>query len=373
MRIARVVVATAAAGLAALVAFALARAWVDPWLPPLAAGAMESSSQWSPGPTPASALPGAPRPVAPVAPTAAVVEPEQRTEVVPPQPPVAPQLPGNLVVIARHGADGRPAHGMNLRIVPLQETTQATRGPRIVTTRFLGNSDRTPTRMATAVALARTRVAADGMAFFANLPAGDHVLRNDRAGSDLEVHIEPGTTTTVEYIVPPGVRVEGVVVRPDGTPVVGALVESWPNDGEVEIEPLATSDWAGRFVLQDVSLGSHYGVRAEEHFASEEFRVGHTSPQRDRIVLQPDACALEGYVVTPALVPIEGAVVLVGSAGEYGPRRLWTRTDALGRFRLFGLDCDEFPVLVQAVGFQDRRCKAVVETPVQLVLQPKGD
>ncbi len=308
-----------------------------------------------------------------------VVEPEQRSEVLPKSPPSALGQPGSLLVMARYGADGRPAQGMNLRVVPLketrqplEETTQATRGPRTVT-RLISNSDWAPARFATAVALARARVSADGTAFLANLPVGTHVLRSDRHAPDLAVEIGPGTTTTVEYIVPPGVRVEGVVVRPDGSPVVGALVESWPNDGEVEIEPLATSDWAGRFVLQDVSPGTYYGVRAEDHYASEAFRVGQTKSAADRIVLLPNACALEGFVVTPSMVPIPDAVVWVGMAGNYGPRSLWARTDALGHFRLFGLDCDEFPVQVQAAGFQSRRCKAVVESVVQLVLEPKSD
>lgn len=367
MRHARAHVATAAAGLAALVAFTLSWSRIDPWLPPVTAeDAAERAPPRLPGPTPASALLSTPQAVT-TGPT--ILEPVQRTAVVPTPPPPPSHEPGSLLVLASHGATGRPAQGMNLRVVPLEETTRPSRGPRIVT-RMIGNSDGRPAHFATAVALARARVAADGTAIFANLPAGTHVLRNDRHSPDLAVHIEPGTTTTVEYLVPPGVRVEGVVVRPDGSPIPGALVESWPKDGEVEIEPLATTDWAGRFVLVDVLAGSRYGVRAEEHFASQEVGIGSAPLQTDRIVLEPAACALEGYVVTGSMAPIEGAVVWVGARGNYGPRSLWTRTDSFGHFRLFGLDCDELPVHVQAAGYQERRCKAVVEAPVQLVLEP---
>ena len=315
-----------------------------------------------------SPTPPVPRPI--VSEQVRVGDVVTRTQVAGPTTARQREGTGSLMVLARHQGDDRPAVGMHLRVVPLEETTQATRGPKLVT-RMMGDG-RGPSRFATTVALARARVGIDGTAFFPQLPPGEHVLRNDRQDPDVVIRIEPGVDTLLEYAVSPGVRVEGVVLRPDGSPVVGALVESWPNDGEVEIEPLATSDWAGRFVLADVRPSSRYGVRAEEHFASSEFFVDAKTPQTNTVVLVPNGCVLDGFVVTAAMQPIEGALVRVGF-GSYGPRSLWARTDARGHFRLFGLDCDEYPVHVQAIGFRECRIKAVVETPAYFVLEPSGD
>lgn len=285
--------------------------------------------------------------------------------------PVDENRPGNLLVLARFARDGRPARDVHLRLVPRDEPPGTARRP-FVSTRFLGNNA-LPVPRRPARALACARVAADGVATFAGVPPGPYVLRDDRGGADVPLQVLPGVDTPLEYAVAPGVRVDGVVARPDGTPVAGAVVEVWWADGADDIETLATSDWAGRFRLDDVQPGCCFGVRAEEHFASGELRVGPGPVQTVRVELQPDACALDGFVVTGALQPIAGAVVWVGPGRGYGPHSLWARTDARGHFRLFGLDCDEHAVLVQADGFERGVARAVVETPAQFVLLPKPD
>ena len=290
----------------------------------------------------------------------------------PPAAEVRDDRPGGLVVMARHQRDGRPAAGVNLRVVPIVATQAAGAGP-VVRTAIIRGETGGRHRVATGIALGRARVGPDGTAVFASLPPGDHLLRDDRSGTDVAVRIDPGATAVIEPVIPAGVRVDGPVVRPDGAPVAGAVVEVWPSDGEVEIEALATTDWAGRFVLDDVRAGSSFGVRAEEHFASTELRTDARTEQKVRVELQPDACALEGFVVTGAQQPIADAVVHVGPLHGYGPRGLWTRTDARGHFRLFGLDCDEHQVVVRATGFQDRMTRAVVETPTQFVLEHKPE
>jgi hypothetical protein len=294
--------------------------------------------------------------------------PEPRNEVPPFLPEPVDERPGSLVVLVRHQSDGRPAVGVNLRVVASDALHQPGQGP-TVNTALLGSDWGAPRRVATGLALGRARVGPDGSAHFVSLPPGRHVLRDDRSGVDVAVRIEPGVTTAIEHAIASGVRVEGAVVRPDGAPVAGAVVEAWPNDGEVEIETLATTDWAGRFAVDDVRPGCSYGVRAEEHFASASHRIDTRAVQQVRVELQPDACALEGFVVTGAQQPIADAVVHVGPMHGYGPRGLWTRTDARGHFRLFGLDCDEHLVAVKAAGFHDRLTRAVVETPTQFVLE----
>lgn len=81
-----------------------------------------------------------------------------------------------------------------------------------------------------------------------------------------------------------------------------------------------------------------------------------------------DRCQVAGVVRSPAMAPIEGALVLVEQAGAS------TTTNAEGRFCLSGMPGGTYHLLVTAAGFQAQHSHPItvdgVEVAVDVVLQP---
>lgn len=220
---------------------------------------------------------------------------------------------------------------------------------------------------------------ADGVARFADLPAGEVEVDSGRtpyAAHGL-VDIGPGATASLELVLA-GVTVRGVVVDAGGRAVAGARIVVDAGTAR-ELAPSAPD---GTFELRGIEPDVRIGARAAGHAPSVLHPV---PPARDgrtgelRLVLPGPGGLLSCAVVDDAGRPLADAVVSVG-AGHW-PRQegapqvaMWeATTDAGGRASFDGLPHGGQDVLAWGAGRAPWRGSARIaaETAeLRIVLQP---
>jgi hypothetical protein len=223
---------------------------------------------------------------------------------------------GKLAIEAHHERDGQPATGMNLRL------------------ELLGEHEATQ----------RVRADANGKASFESVPEGTYTLRNDRGDLGHEVKIRAGATTRMSYAVSAGLRVQGQVVDETGAAIAGAHLEITAGDGN-DTYWVATSDATGQFTVLDVSINLWLSARIAGRTSA---HTNLTESNRQlRLVLGPDGCCIEGFVILPDGSPIPEALVVVNDNLALATS---ARTDRFGHFTLIGLPAGSNHYAVEARG-----------------------
>lgn len=160
------------------------------------------------------------------------------------------------------------------------------------------------------------------------------------------VDIVAGTTADVDYAIPAGLHLRGVVVDDDGVPVAGAQVEVAPmarSDAYPEV--VATTDGEGRFSARSCPHACLVGARAAGLRASPvRFLLGKDGNTGEvRLVLGSGGATVDGRVVT-------GELSGIGGRDHLPPFPALVRSDENGRFRAVGIAAGDQPVRARAPG-----------------------
>jgi len=211
------------------------------------------------------------------------------------------------------------------------------------------------------------RTDAQGLARFANLPAGEiAAILHRGSGRAAQNHgrVQPGEETTVDLRLERGIRIDGAVRDAAGAPVPAADV--WLSDqGNVNGgHVIAQSDAHGRFTVEAVGAGHWIGARKSGYAPSPMPMILAAEGARLELVLvlSGPGGALQGRVLDSGGAPVAGAAVLIGSEqarrarlhdGGSGLSMLGPRltTGADGRFAAEGLELGDTPVQVRAAGW----------------------
>ncbi|MCU0867564.1 MAG: carboxypeptidase-like regulatory domain-containing protein [Planctomycetes bacterium] len=258
---------------------------------------------------------------------------------------------GDLVVRLLYGDDRSPAAGVMVTAFRKNEI------PRLVS--------------APSVDSQRRRTDAEGIVRFPSLRAGRTGLIADR-GHWLETsYVVAGKQTEVEFVMPVGVTITGLVVSSLGVPVAGAEVE-------LESSVVATTDLTGGFRVRGATPHYSIGARAEGHGASKAQQLLAREGRAEvRLELGPAGGIVEGVAVDPDGRPIAEARVTIGSyegsaglLGDDPPRPARVRTDAEGRFRVIGIHPGEHPVEARARGMVpwSGKCQVAANASVSLTI-----
>ncbi|HYV46081.1 MAG TPA: carboxypeptidase-like regulatory domain-containing protein [Myxococcaceae bacterium] len=153
--------------------------------------------------------------------------------------------------------------------------------------------------------------------------------------------VYPGGVTQMQLVMEPAARVEGMVLGPDGAPLVGARVAT---QGGREQPAAATTDELGRFVLDGLAPGPVVLVATQEAQAAAVEKA--TAPASGLVLQLGTGMTVEGRVATSSGAPVEGALVLAFS-GRLTQRQILLggetlvqrkgQTDPTGVFHLRGL------------------------------------
>lgn len=252
---------------------------------------------------------------------------EQRIALEP--PPTAAASSGNLRVrvVWRHGQ--RPAAGVAVFVEPGGATAR----------RF---------------APRRADTGADGVAHFAELPAGRYTVDCHRweYGNRVQVAIAAGAEASCEFALDGLLTVTGLVVDGAGRPIAGARIVVGASDPR----ELATADDQGRFELGSLGAEVRLGARAAGFAPSPLFAVPPAAGGRVgelRIVLEPDGGCLVCTVADAGGRPLADAAVSVGP-GHFQQRKgdvPWiVSTDRQGRAVFDGVAAGEVEVFAWAPG-----------------------
>ena len=209
----------------------------------------------------------------------------------------------------------------------------------------------------------RARTDAAGDVRFTSLPAGRVRVSSDRCDLGERVVIRAGETSELDFQIPLGLSITGLVVDREGEPVPDALLEVAPLamlgfDAQV----LATTDEKGRFDVRDAKTECLIGARAEGFTASRmKFFAGKAGNEAEvRLELGPAGGSVDGVVVGPDGTAVADAVVVVGTGSTSGivahqdgapPLPALNYSDAQGRFHAVGIAAGRQPVVARARGF----------------------
>lgn len=219
----------------------------------------------------------------------------------------------------------------------------------------------------------RVRTGRHGRLTLDGLSPGEWVVAPALGGA-MAVNVSASETASVTLHLPPGPALSGVVVDARGTPVphagvwlslspprsitVDRLVQSTVAD-----EFVVRADERGAFRLSTIGAARTVGARAAGHSPSPAYSLrerGGTELEM-RLVLAGEGGSVSGVVSGPDGAPIAAAAILldVGSTETSLPdgRRFTSslplvhaRSDASGRFRVFGVRPGSRRLLVRAAG-----------------------
>lgn len=208
----------------------------------------------------------------------------------------------------------------------------------------------------------KAKADSEGVIRFLRVRAGSVELYPDRGG-DADAEVEPGKETTVVLEIDHLFDIEGEVVDELGNPVSGS--EVWISDSEKSFAQgfhVATSDSRGAFRIR--SVAEEYcsvAARARGHASSgwRDVRGGNGAVVHVPLRLLGRGGVVEGSVLDANGEPVNGAVVLVGSAeGEWlhfggglsciANDEIDTCTDSDGCFRVEGIPPGVTPIAAQA-------------------------
>lgn len=327
--------AAAALGLALVALYLLWPTTAAPKAPPASDGSTPSGAEA------ATAHLGA---ATPAEGTASV--PAQREAIVVP----ATMGRGDLVVRVFYGDDRTPAADVMVTAFRKNEV------PRIAS--------------APSVDAKRRRTDAEGIARFPSMRAGRTGLIADRGHWYEKAYVLAGKETEVEWVMPVGVSIAGIVVSAVGVPVAGAEVE-------LESTAVATTDAQGRFAVRGASPHYSIGARAVGHGASKAQQLlPHDGKAEVRLELGAAGGIVEGIALDPEGKPLANVRVDIGRyqggnswVGDAPPRPARPRTDDAGRFRAIGIPLGEQVVSARARGFVPWSSKCQVTADVPAVVE----
>ncbi|HEU4420469.1 MAG TPA: carboxypeptidase-like regulatory domain-containing protein, partial [Planctomycetota bacterium] len=212
----------------------------------------------------------------------------------------------------------------------------------------------------------RRRTDAEGIARFPSMRAGRTGLIADRGHWFENAHVVAGKETEVEFVMPVGVLITGIVVSALGVPVAGAEVE-------LESSVVATTDGHGRFTVRGASPHYSIGARALGHGASKAQQLmPHDGKAEVRLELGAAGGIVEGQALDPDGKPLANVRVDIGVwqggrswVGDAPPRPARTRTDAEGRFRAIGIPLGEQSLRARASGLVpwSGTCRVTADVP----------
>jgi len=211
-----------------------------------------------------------------------------------------------------------------------------------------------------AVRAAYVRTDAAGVARIDSLLPGTIDVRVLQHNQAAQAEIRAGEVAELEYLLPLGATVTGVVVDTDDRPIAGAQVDllDFSNSDPAAV---TTTDADGRFTIRNAYPMSLIGARGADHAASrlQMLITGEGGSVEVRIQLLMPGGTVTGVVRGLGHRPVAGALVRVGMGRIEGPVSsvglppvaVPVRTDAEGRFRAVGLAPGEQRLFVRARGF----------------------
>ncbi|MEO6596745.1 MAG: sigma-70 family RNA polymerase sigma factor [Planctomycetota bacterium] len=242
-------------------------------------------------------------------------------------------LLSSLVVHLRHSDDKAAAAGVTILAMPEGED------PR--------------------VDAVRRRTDAGGEARFDGLPAGSFWVVSDRGDLGKRVELDGVKATVLDYDLPVGLTLTGIVVDRTGAPIGNALLELAPlGSTQFDAEIVATAGADGRFHLRSAATAVFLGARAPDHASSVlQLAAGQPGATVDlRLQLGGQAGTVSGVVVDAkgdavprAILRIgTGRTSLLGAAQGEPPVPATVHTGDEGRFVAVGIVPGTQPVLARA-------------------------
>lgn len=207
------------------------------------------------------------------------------------------------------------------------------------------------TSLAPSVDAKRRRTDANGIARFPSMRAGRTGLVTDRGHWFEKAHVVAGQETEVEFVMPVGVTVSGIVVSAAGAPMAGAQVD-------LEGNPVAITDMQGSFTIRAAAEEYGIGACAEGHGPSRtQHLLSHDGRAEVRLELGAAGGIVEGVVLDADGRPLPELRVTIGRyeggaswLGDAPPRPARVLTDGDGRFRAIGIAAGEQQVSARAPG-----------------------
>jgi RNA polymerase sigma factor (sigma-70 family) len=294
--------------------------------------------------------------------------------------------PTGVTPVAAAGAAAKPEEAVG---EPAQREAQATpgatgRGDLVV--RLLYGDDRSPAADVEVTAFRKNefgnafspsagskarRTDAKGIARFPSMRAGRTGLVVDLGHWFMDAHVVAGKETEVEFVMPVGVTITGIVVSSLGVPVAGAEVA-------LESRVVATTDGQGRFTVRGAAEERAIGARAVGHGPSKAQRLNaHDGRAEVRLELGPTGGIVDGVVLDPDGKPLADLRVTIGQweggvsrIGDAPPRPAGVRTDAEGRFHAIGIAPGAQLVQALASGFVPWSgiCQVTADAPAAVTI-----
>jgi len=214
------------------------------------------------------------------------------------------------------------------------------------------------------------RTDAAGQARFEGLVPGTMTVQLLQHEHSTTAAIRAGEVTDLEFVLPDGLTVRGLVVDAEERPLAGAEVALFQFNSE-STAVVATTDADGRFTLRHaLPMSSFLFARTVRHAASRYQNLqGSDGGAVDVVIQLLDAGGVvAGVVLGPDGRPVCGAEVQVGISGLEGVVKstgmtataVPVHTGEDGRFRAIGLAAGEQPVFVRAAGLVPWRGACVV-------------
>ncbi len=239
------------------------------------------------------------------------------------------------------------------------------------------------------IGLVEVRAVSDaaGRARLVGLPVGRHELVCARSGQRTAV-VEAGRELAVDWTLPQGPALEGLVLGADGVPLPGAEIHLSFSVDPASFGLAAITAEDGRFSLADVR-SHHLVVTAPGHLPSAMIELADDERAPLVVRLEPGGRDLEVLVVDDGDRPVQAAWCRVvdhaiadpddhdesameAGAGEEHDRMRFTRSrrsDAEGLVRLRGLGASSLTLEARAPGYRPSRVSALMAGAARQVMR----
>jgi len=205
----------------------------------------------------------------------------------------------------------------------------------------------------------RRRTDAKGEARFDGLPAGRFHVATDRCDVGKLVVTDGTKATELEYELPVGMTLKGLVVDRTGAPVANASLDLAPlGNTDIDAEVVAATGADGRFVVRVAETHAYLGARATGHASSLLQSVTGAAGETVelRVQLGAPAGTVSGTVVDADDRPVPRAILRIGAGQACGfnavaghpPAPATVHTDDEGKFVAVGINPGTQPVVARA-------------------------